>query len=145
MSPTGKKRREGGFTLIELMVTMAMAGLMLAVVPSLLDKGGDRARLAHDRRGLLSQLRLARSEAIVGGHEVVMRFDLDHRRYGIGSLNQNIDDSVMISLQTPLADRSEIHFFADGSASGGIIQLTNSSGEASLQVDWLTGRVAALP
>jgi general secretion pathway protein H len=138
MSPTGKT---SGFTLIELMVTLALAGLLLALVPPLLDKGGDRARLLHDQRGLISQLRLARSEAIAADHPVTLRFDLAGRRYGIEKLDQPIDPGISLTLDTPLAEQGAIRFFADGSASGGIIGLANRSGSASLHIDWLTGSV----
>jgi general secretion pathway protein H len=143
MSPTG--RGQAGFTLIELMVTLALAGLLLALVPPLLEKGGDRARLAHDRRLLLNQLRLARSEAIAGNKVVTLRFDLDHRRFGIGSLSQRLDESIAVTLDTPLAEAGEIRFFPDGSASGAVIQLANRSGQVRLAVDWLTGAVEQAP
>jgi general secretion pathway protein H len=143
MSPTG--RGSSGFTLIELMVTLSLAGLLLALVPPLLDKGGDRARLAHDRRLLLSQLRLARSQAIAGNRPVALRFDLDHRLFGIESLGQKIDDSIAVTLDTPLAEAGEIRFFPDGSASGAVIGLANRSGRVRLAVDWLTGSVEAAP
>jgi len=125
MSPTGEAVSQSGFSLIELMVTMALATTMLALVPPLLGQGGERARLDHDRRGLIDQFRLARSEAIAGDHEISIGFDL--------------------ALETPLADSAEIRFYADGSASGGTIRLVNRSGSVALEVDWLTGGVAQLP
>jgi general secretion pathway protein H len=146
MSPTGESPdRASGFTLIELMVTLALAGLLLALVPPLLSRGGDRGRLDHDRRALVSELRLARSEAIMSGRTVNMRFDLPNRRYGTAELTHVIDDGVTLSLETPLADRSEIRFFPDGSASGALLSLSNRGGQATVQVDWLTGKVRSEP
>jgi len=145
MSPTGEAVSQSGFSLIELMVTMALATTMLALVPPLLGQGGERARLDHDRRGLIDQFRLARSEAIAGDHEISIGFDLAHRRYGIGKPDQTIDAGVSVALETPLADSAEIRFYADGSASGGTIRLVNRSGSVALEVDWLTGGVAQLP
>ena len=132
---------ESGFTLIELMVTLALAGLLLALVPPLLDKGGDRARLAHDRRVLVGQLRLARSEAIAGDHAVDVIFDLDHRLFGIGKPSTSFDASLAVTLDSPIEEKGLIRFFPDGSASGAAIQLANRSGRVDLTVDWLTGAV----
>jgi prepilin-type N-terminal cleavage/methylation domain-containing protein len=141
MSPTGNS----GFTLIELLVTMALAGMLLAVVPPLLDKGGDRARLVHDRRTLVGQLRLARSQAIAMGRDVPVPFDLSNRRFGIDSPQISFANGVDITLDSTLANPPEIRFFADGSASGAMIHLHNPAGDVVLQVDWLTGRIIALP
>jgi general secretion pathway protein H len=142
MSPAGNDR---GFTLIELLVTLALAGLMLAIVPPLLDKGGDRARLNHDRRALFATLRLARSQAIAGGRDISVIFDLSARRFGIREPNQHFADGLDITLEATKNNPPEIRFFADGAASGGIIHLSNPAGQIGLQVDWLTGRVGTVP
>jgi len=144
-APPCRWAARAGFTLIELMVTLALAGLMLALVPPLLDKGGDRARLLHDQRDLVSQLRLARSEAIAGDRPVTLRFDLAKRLYGIERLDQSIDSGIAVTLDTPLAELGEIRFFADGSTSGAVIGLANRSGSARVRVDWLTGSVEVVP
>jgi general secretion pathway protein H len=138
-SPAG--RAEAGFTLIELLVTLGLAGLLLALVPPLLDKGGDRARLAHDRRLLLAELRLARSSAIASDRAVTVRFDLERRRFGIETPDRPFAGGIDVSLETPLEDRGAIRFFPDGSASGGAITLANAGGRADLAVDWLTGAI----
>jgi general secretion pathway protein H len=142
MSPAGKG--QSGFTLIELMVTLALAGLLLALVPPLLDKGGDRARLRHESRVMLDQLHQARSRAIAGDREVAMRFDPAARRFGIDGLSQSLAGGVALEIETPSDEVGRIRFFPDGGASGGLIRLSNGSGAARLQVDWLTGMVEQL-
>lgn len=143
MSPAG--RAQSGFTLIELLVTLALSGLLLALVPPLIGKGGDRARLNHDRSDLLSQLRLARSEAIAGDRIVAVKFDLAQRIYSVDGKKFSLDRGIEISLETPADESGQIRFFADGSASGAIIRLANPAGKAALSVDWLTGKVATAP
>jgi len=144
MSKTG----EFGFTLLELMVTLVVAGLLMALVPPLLDKGTDTARLGSDARRIVSALDLARSEAIAGAVETDVAFDLEHRRFGrvpgplTGSIDDGIDVTIDVASDDRLADRQGIiRFFPEGSASGAMIALTNSAGEMRISVDWLTGRV----
>jgi len=141
MSRTG----EAGFTLIELLAVLVLAGLAMALVPPLLDKGGDRARLDHDRRVILDLLRQARSDAILSGRTIAFRADVGHRLYGVEKTDKRLEEGVELTVETPLAHPGEIHFFADGSASGGQIDLVNPAGHDRVQIDWLTGKAALLP
>jgi len=141
MSRTG----EAGFTLIELLAVLVLAGLAMALVPPLLDKGGDRARLDHDRRIILDLLRQARSDAIVSGRTIAFKIDAGRRRYGVEKTDKTLEDGVELTVETPLAHPGEIHFFADGSASGGEIDLSNPAGRDRVLIDWLTGKAALQP
>jgi len=146
MSPAGSnKRAQNGFTLIELMVTLALAGLLLALVPPLLGKGGDRARLDHDSRLLTDALRLARSRAIAGDREVMVRFESQANLFGIDGVEQKLSRGVAATVETADDDPGILRFYPDGSASGALIQLSNESGNRSLSVDWLTGAVERTP
>jgi general secretion pathway protein H len=136
---------QAGFTLLELLVVLALAGMLMALVPPLLGKGGDRARLDHDRRAVLDCLRQARGDAIVSGRTVAFLIDPDHRLYGVGKPDRSLEAGVELAVEAPLAHPREIHFFADGSASGGLVELANPAGRDRFQIDWLTGRAAAIP
>lgn len=136
---------QAGFTLLELLAVLALAGMLMALVPPLLGKGSDRARLDHDRRAILDSLRQARSDAIVSGRTVAFRVDPAHRLYGVGKTDRPLEDGVELTVEAPLAHPGEIHFFADGSASGGLVELTNPAGRDRLQIDWLTGKAGAVP
>lgn len=132
MSRAGSSKH-AGFTLVELMVTLALAGLLLSLVPPLLGKGGDRARLDHDFRLMTDSLRLARSRAIASDQEVVVRFD------------HPLSRGVAITVETPADEAGSLRFHPDGSASGALIRLANESGSRGLSVDWLTGAVEPTP
>jgi len=144
MSRTGDRGGQRGFTLIELLAVLALAGLAMALVPPLLGKGGDTARLAHDRRAIVDLLRQARSDAIVSGRTIAFKVDPERRRYGVEKTDKALEDGVDLTAETPLAYPGEIHFFADGSASGGLIDLANAAGRERVQIDWLTGKAMLL-
>ena len=145
MSPAGSNKHNSGFTLIELMVTLALATLLLSLVPPLLGKGGDRARLDHDARLLGDGLRLARSRAIVGDREVVVRFDPQGNRFGLDEREQSLSRGVAATVETAADEPGILRFYPDGSASGALIRLANDSGSRTLAVDWLTGTVERIP
>lgn len=145
MSRTGSGDPRAGFTLIELLAVLVLAGLAMALVPPLLGKGGDRARLDHDRRAILDLLRQARSDAIVSGRTIAFKIDAERRLYGVDRADRTLEEGVELTVETPLAHAGEIRFFADGSASGGQIDLDNPAGHDRVQVDWLTGKAVLLP
>ncbi len=132
------------------MVVLVLAGLLMALVPPLLEKGTDAARLRADTRRLVDMLQLARSHAIARSAETDFVIDLETRRYGIPPerLDGSIDDGVDVEMKMAEAERlaprrAAVRFFPDGSASGAQIRLANPAGAATVQVDWLTGRVTA--
>ena len=66
------RKPSGGFTLLELLVAMAVAGILLGVgVPSFVEVMKN-ARLSTQHNDLLQSLYLARSEAIKGTADVVV-------------------------------------------------------------------------
>lgn len=77
---TGEARRAPGWTLIELMIALALAGLLLTLgVPAWGDWIG-AAQLAGQAQLLASDLALARSEAIKRGRRVTLCRSTDGQR-----------------------------------------------------------------
>lgn len=63
---------ERGFTLVELMITVVIVGILLAVAAPGLRKSLDRTRLQSTAGDLFSSLMLARSEALKRNEDVIL-------------------------------------------------------------------------
>jgi general secretion pathway protein H len=133
---------------MEVLVTLAVIGMVLAAVP--LVAGGPRpgaeARAAAIE--LASALRQTRSEAITSFRANIFYLDTERRIYrvGAGGDENPLPDSLAVSLYTArseLADESagRIRFFPDGSATGGRVTLAGGGHSYVVAVDWLTGAV----
>lgn len=140
---THRPRPAAGFTLIEMIVVLAVFGLMLGLVVS---RGPVRsARLEMDAaaRDIAGGLRLARALAISENRPVAFNIDVAH-----GSVRT--EDGPARVLPAALAIRVSaerggavpaIRFAPDGSSSGGRIELIGHGRTIQIGVDWLTGRV----
>ena len=80
-APVALRRRERGFTLIELIVVVGMIGLMFGVVFLKLDVLLPGERLKASARQLASHLDRAFHHAVVSGFPVRFEYDIDHRAY----------------------------------------------------------------
>jgi prepilin-type N-terminal cleavage/methylation domain-containing protein len=76
--------RAKGFTLVELVVVMALIALVVLVAPPFLSTDDDSIGLEAAARKVAGDLRLARSEAIARDREIGGALDLGKPRYAIG-------------------------------------------------------------
>jgi general secretion pathway protein H len=137
-----------GFTLLEMMVVLVIAGLMLALVPPLFSSAVSGTKLKGSARDLAIALRETRSQAIMRNTEQRVLLDLQTSRYRVGNgkpLALPKGMAMAVETVTGAGDSSRIQhvvrFFPDGSSSGELITLSGSNLAYHLQLDWLTGNI----
>jgi general secretion pathway protein H len=79
-SSVPKRLLTGGFTLLELLVVIVIAGIMLGMV-SFNAIPGDRQILQDEAQRVALLLQLARDEAIVRNRQVAFEADAEHYRF----------------------------------------------------------------
>jgi general secretion pathway protein H len=142
-------RYRTGFTLIELLVVLAIGSLLVALMPTAIDKLRDASQYRDAVRSILVDLKFARQQASTYGQFAVFQIDLHERKFGIvGKPFKTLPPSLEIKATVGRDDiRNQTHvvsitFMPEGGSSGGTIELLRRSGSgARLRVDWLFGQI----
>jgi general secretion pathway protein H len=127
-------RASAGFTLIEMLVVLAVLALVVGLVITHGPVRSQRLELDAAARQVTGALRLARSRAIADERTVV--FALDARGY-------RLDRDTWTTWSGEVSPRGDrlVVFTPDGGSSGARIVLNDGERAVAIGVDWLTGRV----
>lgn len=142
-------RRETGFTLLELIVVLAIgAAVYLVLLSGPIGKAG-AADLKAAARTLASGLRQAQTAAMASRRDAVMTIDVDSREFvtSVDPTPRKLPDNLELKLYTAQSEvtserRGSIRFYPDGSSTGGRITVASGERKYLVDVDWLTGRVS---
>jgi len=139
-SETGSGGAQAGFTLTELLVVLAIIGLLSAAIPVLLQSAMPGARSLAAARALAGDLRAARGQAIARGTAAVLRFDAGKQVYVLepGHATRTLPNATPFALQ---GAQTQIGFYADGSSTGGVVFVGQGAQRHRVAADWLTGRI----
>ncbi|MET0065262.1 MAG: prepilin-type N-terminal cleavage/methylation domain-containing protein [Candidatus Thiodiazotropha sp.] len=143
-------RSAAGFTLIEIMLVLVILGLIYSLAPPLFHKAFPALKLKAVTRDLVQEIRFVQQSAITTGQPTAMRFELSEDRYqsaliNAGALRQLPEGFHFVHPPSNLAGQTlELHFYPDGSASGGQVQIGVDKRLYTIQVDWLTSQVEIL-
>jgi general secretion pathway protein H len=139
---------EAGFTLIEIIVTLTILGLSLALIIGYRPPSSGALSLRGTAAELAAGLRVARSEAIVGNQPVAFQLDLAGHQYRVGKAEPRpLPAQLTIELLTVRGEQhgsatGDIRFNPDGSSTGGRISIGDGARSIEVGVDWLSGRVS---
>ena len=142
-----RTQRANGFTLLEMLVVIALIGLATVAVSVSVTSGLASARVRAASSELAGALRATRAQAIVQSREQV--FDVDTRSNSYDGVKHRIvilPKGLELSITSAREDRPNDHtgrirFFPDGSSTGGRITLKSGQREWHVNVSWLTGEV----
>ena len=150
----GKRARERGFTLLEVLLVLAIVGLAGALlVPRL--GGLDGRGFNVEVRSAANLLNHARRNAVVTGNPATISFlpeaedgELDYSPpiFSAGVYNaRNIELQFQGSTgaREPVLEPLEITFFPEGGSTGGALLLQRGELGARIDIDPFTGRINA--
>ena len=140
---------ERGFTLLELIIVLAIIGAALAFVPGFMLRGQPRLDVDIAARAIADALRQARSYAVLHNRDQLFALDVEEHLYRIPEQRApvQIPREIEVTFQTSRSEVmsetiGQIRFFPDGSATGGRIGLAIDGRHVEVVVDWLTGLVS---
>lgn len=128
----------GGYTMVELLVVLAIIGLLTAISVPMLSASRPGLEATAAARTLASDLRATRQAAIDNG---VVELVVLHPpgRYGAGHTVRSLPGTVTLTFHGPMHD--EIDFYPDGSASGGTVDLAGGKARHRVTVRWPSGQI----
>ena len=145
-------RGERGFTLLELLVVLAMMAMLVGFAPLAFDRMRESAQYRNTVRTMQSDMRSARYRAMSEGAETRFKVNLAERTYGVDgqpaeALPESLEIRVIVANnELTQGQEGAIRFLPSGGATGGSIDVVRPSGSGvRLRVDWFSGRVTQEP
>ncbi|AKS40867.1 GspH/FimT family pseudopilin [Wenzhouxiangella marina] len=143
----GLSDRASGFSLLELILVMAMVGLLFTVVTVSVSRSLTGAEIRAAASDLLAGLRHTRGQAIIQRQQQVFIVDAEARTWqAAGREPVQIPEGMDITINTARSELTGeraggIRFYPDGASTGGSVVLTAGEREWHVSVGWLTGEI----
>ncbi|MES9942451.1 MAG: GspH/FimT family pseudopilin [Candidatus Thiodiazotropha sp. 6PLUC2] len=141
--------KPSGFTLLELIIVLVIAGALVALVPPVISRVLPGVKLKGASQEMASAMRFLRGWSVAQGKQGLFVLDLEQKHYTISpreriyELPQGADLKIVGASDEGEGDQQGgIRFFPDGSSSGGRVTLSAAGKAHQIDVDWLTGRVS---
>jgi len=137
-----------GFTLLELLIVLAIAAAAFAMVGPQVSSGLSTMKLNTAANDMASALRFARSRAVSSIREAEFFLDVEGHRYRVTGRQKEyrVPESIHLKLLTAESEildegKGIIRFFPDGSSTGGRVTLEAGARKRLVDVNWLTGHI----
>jgi len=137
-----------GFTLIEMMIVIAISAIVLATLVPNFTPAIERAKLHAASRDVVSALRHCRGYAMIKGEDALFEVNTIAHTYRISGRKKlyHIPESIDLGLFTTSTETLDegtgrVRFFPDGSATGGRVTLIGQNQTLVVDINWLTGEI----
>jgi general secretion pathway protein H len=131
-----------GFTLLELLVVLAIMVLLAGAWPFAAPRLFPAQQLRNEAQSLVSALRTARMKARLSGALQAVEFLDAGDAYQIGADAHKLPSGIVTRVrdEDSLGVATRVTFYPDGSSSGGVVDLALPGRSVSIEVGKLTGR-----
>jgi len=144
-SRTGK--RDAGYTLVELLVVLAIMGLLLAAAPAIIRAARPGIEVKTAAQMLANDLRAARATAIANNADTWIVVDAEKHAYSVEPRGKikSLPRDASVLLRGPRGEdagvRAAVRFYPDGSSNGGSVGIAAHGRQHWITAHWLTGRI----
>lgn len=142
-------RSQAGFTLLELLIVLAILALTAIVTMPLFYRPAADAALTATAQRLAINMRMARAAAIRSNVEQTLTIDLARRSFwvdgvtGVSAIPNGVSvDFTTLQKEQLSARQGQLRFFVDGTATGGNVFLRAGGRTVSVKLDWMTGHAS---
>ena len=134
-----RQHRPDGYTLIELLVVIAILALIAAIAMPVASRAVEAATFRADARRLAGELEALQQRAMDQQETITIAAATNGAAPSVSSGDKfALSNSEKLSLAS---DTQAISFFADGTSSGGTLNIVNGPRAIAVKVAWLTGAV----
>lgn len=141
MTSAADRDRDGGFTLIEMIVVLAILAIAIGLVVPLFGQRGSGAQLTAAAARVRAIMAEARATAIAENREIVFHGDRSGG-YWLDGRHRGLDAG---DLRILTSGQALIAFFPSGGSSGGRVIVQGPYSRREIAVDAVTGRAVASP
>ena len=140
--------QDAGFTLLEVLVVLAIGAASIGVAVQFLPRNNDRRELEQSAIELAAVMRGAQLAAVRDQRESTFTFDLKKRQFWskpdhIHTLDADTVVTIVSARHAATTSAlAQVRFLSNGHNSGATIQLTKENHKAQITADWLTGAIA---